>query len=455
MPYTAPTLLQARVALAERLNDQAQVRWITAELDDYIREAIRTWSAWTLHWRDQGTFPTIVGNAFYDLPTELPTLRGQTLTSENLVTDIQNAIVEAPNGLNGGVWAGTDQFDLDQITNAIQRRRDQFLRETGAVLTHTTPGSTPPASGRIDLDEAVLNVRRAAWTNTATATLYPLLRTDEWAANNYNPPWPQSTQPPTAYSVSVTPPITLQLIPPASGAGTLDLVSIDIGLTIPTTPSAFLGIPNDYVWVLKYGVLADLLSGDGLALDPQRQEYCEARWQQGITAASEASVVLAARITDDVADEVPVRVTSLSDADRYNPTWQRVNGTPKRVLLAGQTLVGLLPPPDATARTITLDVVRNAPVPSAPGDVIQISQDVYDTILDLAQHTALFKEGPGQVQLAMSLLNRAAKAANVDLHLQQASTPDRAPLLGQTQQDRRVESEQRTPVLQGVEEPTS
>ncbi len=451
MPYTAPTLLQARVALSERLNDQAQVRWVAAELDDYIRESIRTWNAWTLQWRDQGTFSTVASQAFYDLPTELPTLRGQTLTSENLVTDIQHALVENPVGLNGGVWAGTDQFDLDQITNAIQRRRDQFLRETGSVLTRTTPASTPPASGRIDLDEAVLNVRRAAWTNTATGILYPLLRTDEWAANNYNPPWPQSTQPPTAYSVSVTPPITLQLIPPASGAGTLDLVSVDTGVSIPTNPSALLGIPNDYVWVLKYGVLADLLSGDGLALDPQRAVYCQARWDQGIAHASESAVVLAGRITDDAAAEVPVRVTSLSDADRYDPTWQRTPGTAKRVLLAGHTLVALLPPPDSTIRTVTLDLVRNAPVPSAPGDVLQISQDIYDTILDLAQHTALFKEGPGQVELAMALLTRVAKAAEIDLKLQQASTPDRSQLIGQTQQDRRVESEQRTPVLQGVE----
>ena len=451
MPYTAPTLLQARVALSERLNDQAQVRWVATELDDYIRESIRTWNAWTLQWRDQGTFSTVASQAFYDLPTELPTLRGQTLTSENLVTDIQHALVENPVGLNGGVWAGTDQFDLDQITNAIQRRRDQFLRETGSVLTRTTPASTPPASGRIDLDEAVLNVRRAAWTNTATGILYPLLRTDEWAANNYNPPWPQSTQPPTAYSVSVTPPITLQLIPPASGAGTLDLVSVDTGVSIPTNPSALLGIPNDYVWVLKYGVLADLLSGDGLALDPQRAVYCQARWDQGIAHASESAVVLAGRITDDAAAEVPVRVTSLSDADRYDPTWQRTPGTAKRVLLAGHTLVALLPPPDSTIRTVTLDLVRNAPVPSAPGDVLQISQDIYDTILDLAQHTALFKEGPGQVELAMALLTRVAKAAEIDLKLQQASTPDRSQLIGQTQQDRRVESEQRTPVLQGVE----
>jgi hypothetical protein len=455
MPYTAPTLTVARTALAERLNDQAQVRWIADELDRYIREALRTWNAWTLHFRDQGSFVTVASQAFYDLPTEIAALRGQTLTSEDLVTDLQYALIEAPNGLNGGVWAGTDQFDLAQLTTALQRRRDQFLRETGAVLTQAvTNYPAPVASGRLALDEAVFNVRRAAWTTTATGILYPMLRTDEWAANNYNPPWPQSSQPPTAYSVSVTPPITLQLIPPATGAGDLDLVSIEGGVALPTTPSAVLGVPDDYAWVLKYGALADLLSGDGLALDPPRAAYCEERWRQGIEHASTAAVVLAGRITDLTQSpdaEVPVRITSLSDADRYDPTWQRTLGTPTRILLAGQTLVALLPPPDATVRTITLDLVRNAPVPTAGGDILQISQDVYDTILDLAQHTALFKEGPGQTRQAMALLQRVAKAAGVDLHLQQASTPDRSQLIGQTEQDRRVEAEQRTPVLQGVE----
>ena len=105
MPYTAPTLTAARTALAERLNDQGMVRWLSAELDTYIREALRTWNAWTLHFRDQGSFVTVASQAFYDLPTEIAALRGHTLTSEDLVTDLQYALLEAPNGLNGGVWA--------------------------------------------------------------------------------------------------------------------------------------------------------------------------------------------------------------------------------------------------------------------------------------------------------------------------------------------------------------
>jgi hypothetical protein len=92
-------------------------------------------------------------------------------------------------------------------------------------------------------------------------------------------------------------------------------------------------------------------------------------------------------------------------------------------------------------------------VPTVGGDILQISQDVYDSILDIAQHSALFKEGDGQTELAMALLDRAARAAHVDLRLQQASQPARAPLVGQQQQDRRSVAEQREPILQGAELP--
>jgi hypothetical protein len=76
-----------------------------------------------------------------------------------------------------------------------------------------------------------------------------------------------------------------------------------------------------------------------------------------------------------------------------------------------------------------------------PIDVLQIGQDVYDSILDYAQHLALTKEGPSQTEQAMGLLQRAARAAGVQLTFQQASQPDRASLLGQTQQDRRANPE--------------
>ena len=432
MPYTVPTLAQARTELASRLNDTGMVRWISAELDIYIQEAIRTFAAWTSHFREQVSFSTVVGDAFYDLPTVISTLRQQTVTNHDLVTAIQYHLLEPA---TPALWSGTDQFTLAQVSAAIERRRDLFLQETGAVLTRSETVSTPPASGRVALAEAVLTVRRAAWRPTGTQLLLNLLRDDEWGATHYTRGWIASTDPPGAYSVSVTPPLTLQLIPPTTLEGTLDLVAVQKGATLATATAASLGIPNDWAWVVKWGALADLLQGDGLALDPQRAGYCEIRWQQGIMAAKAASVVLAGQIAG-----ASSQIGPLSDADAYSPLWQLVPGTPESLLVAGQTLLAVWPPPGAVGGpwTITLDVVRNAPIPTAGGDILQIGGDVYDTILDYAQHLAVLKDGPGALQLSMPLLERVLKVVGVQLELQQASQPARAPILGQTRQDERT-----------------
>lgn len=440
MPYTAPTLGQAASALASRLNDSANVRWLLPELYCYIWEALRTWSAWTAHWRDRGTVTTVIGTAFYDLPTEIPLLRAYTVTNWDLVAELQYALLEpaAP----GGTWTGTDQFTLAQLTSAIQRRRDQFLRETGAVVTRSvTNYASPAATGRLALDESMLIVRRAAWRVSSTQRLIPLARTDEWAANAYAPTWPAGTGRPRAYSTTVTPPLELQIIDPPQAAGDLDLLTINKGATIDSATEAVLGIPDDWCWVVKFGALADLLQGDGLALDPARAAYCEMRWQQGVAQARNAPVVLAARIND-----VPCQIGAMTDADQYSPLWQLVPGMPRKILLAGGNLIALWPPPGAVGGpwTITLDVVRNAPMPQPPpevppppvlSEILQISADVYDTILDYAQHLALFKEGPGQLEQAMALLERTARAAGVDLQLQQAQQPARSPITKQQTQD--------------------
>ena len=441
MPYTAPTLSQAQTALAARLYDPGLVHWSADELTVYIREALRVWNAWTATWRDRASFVTTLAEPFYDLPTEIPTLRASTVTNWELMTQLEYMLLEPP---TPSVWTGSDQFTLQQLSDAIQRRRDQFMRDTGTVVQRTVVAyASPPADGRITLDESVLIIRRAAWTVDATAVIRPLTRTDEWAGTHYQPGWPTSTQSPSAYAISATPPLTMQLIPPATTDGTLDLVAVTKGDPLDPLVETSLGVPDDWAHVILFGALADLLGGDALALDPERAKYCAERYAQGVELANEANVVLAARIND-----VTCLVGSLSDADSYSPLWQLVPGTPRRVLLSGQNLLAVWPPPGVTGGqwTITLDVVQNAPVPTLVTDILQVSADVYDSILDYAQHLAIFKEGPQQLQTATALLERAARATGVTMRIQQASQPDRGPLLGQTHQDERSLARELDPV---------
>lgn len=441
MPFTSPTLAQAQTALAARLSDPTMVHWVAPELTVYLREALRTWQAWTATWRDQGSFALTFNTPFFDLSSVIPTLRGYTVTTWELVKDLQYALLEPPAA--GGTWTGTDQFSLAQLAAAIQRRRDQFLQTTGAILTRSvTVYAAPPATGRIDLDEAVLTVRRGAWRPTATQLLQPLMRTDEWAGTHFAPAWLQDTQPPTSFSVSAVPPLTLQLIPPTILAGSLDLVSVNKGAVIDPLVSAPLGVPDDWAWVVKFGALADLLSQDGLALDPGRASYYEQRWQQGLDQAKNASVILNARING-----ATCRIDSLAAADAYSPSWQLVPSRPTNLLTAGHNLVAPYPTADALGPyTAILDVVRNAPVPAVAGDILQIGQDVYDVILDYAQHLALCKEGPDQLQQSLPLLERVVTAAGITLRIQQASQPSRSKLLSQTKHPEHTRPRELDPV---------
>jgi hypothetical protein len=430
MPFTQPTLTQAVADLSARLSDPANVTWVADELTLYLQEAISFWQSATSLWRDRGTIAVAPPNTFYDIPTELPALRGQTVTNWDLVTQLEYMLLEpaAP----GGTWMGSQQFTLAQINGALERRRDMFLRETGAVVTRSTLAvAAPAASGRIAFSEDLLVLRRLAWTPDAIPVTTPLIRDDAWSAQHYAPRWTTDvlTEPYT-YGTSDTPPLVVQLVPAPTLPGTLDICAIQRGPTLAPLAETALGVPNDWAWVVLYGALMDLLQADGLALDPGRAAYCQSRWDQGVAAAQAAPCVLSA-----FADGVPISIDALTDADRYSPLWQSDGGAIGSILTSGQTLLACWPPPPGAGAVLTLDVVCNAPQPTVGTDVLQVTADVYDAILDYAQHLAVFKLGPAQLEASVALLDRAARAAGTEVRIQQASQPSRRPLLAQTAQE--------------------
>jgi hypothetical protein len=428
--YATTSLQAALVSLANRLADPSMIRWVAPELTLYFQEAIRTWNALTETFRDTGTFSSFSTNPFYDLGVVLSPLRALTVTDQALITQIQYALLEPATGSS---WAGTSQFALSDLTEALSRRRDQFLLETQAIVTEQVIAASSPPDSRVLLPENFTLVRRAAWITAPEVLVVPLLQDDEWALNHFNVEWPQSpTRPPQVYSVGVTPPLILQLAPPPVDAGTLDLITVNQGPVLnPSAGPTVLGIPDDWAWVVKFGALADLLSRDGLAPDPVRATYCEQRFRQGITLAKSASIVLAARVNN-----VPCLIDSIPNADLFSPLWQTVPGQVNQVLTLGHNLVALSPPPGVPigggSYSIRLDVVRNAPVPIALTDFIQLGSEVLDVITDYAVHLALFKEGGQQTLDSQPLLDRFFRAAQVAVDQNRAAVPNRLALLTQT-----------------------
>lgn len=434
MAFTTFTLADAWDDMGSRLADPDHVRWPTAELTIYVQQALRTYNAFTNHFREAADFQTASPQAFYDLPTIAPALRGFTYTVAAAVQQISRQLLEVPP--SGSTWNGTDQFSLADITQALQQARDTFLLETGVIVTRSTMAMAPiPVSNVVDLDEIIFNLRRLAWVNQ-DGIITVLRRTDQWGISNFKTGWQTlADRPPIGYSVSVQPPLKVQLAPRSTQTGTLDLLTLNRGVAPDLNdPAQVLGVPDDWAWLVIFGALAQLLQRDGLALDTGRATYCDARWKHGLGLARTAAVVLGGEISGQT-----VALGSVSDADAFSASWQMVPAIPKRILTAGQTVVALWPPPGVPPGggnfTVTLDLVRNAPVPVINTDVLQVGNEVINDLLDYAQHLALWKEGPGQLQASQGLLDQFMRLCGTTIAIQYASQPNETATDNQTVKD--------------------
>ena len=403
MAYATTTWSSAKSQLLARLHDTSAVFYTNTgtypEVEVYLKEALRTWQVLTAYWRSEESFNTVANTIFYDLEVQISTTRDFTIYDRELVAEIQFHFLEPATPT---AWSGTEQFVLSDLTAALQRRRDQFLAETGIHLTRATQAQG--ATGTVTLPETTIDLRRMAWV-TAGSVYYPLTREDEWALQTYNAGW-ETAGTPAAYSIAASAPVTAELAPPPSAAGTLEILSVRSGAALDPTTPVLMGIPDDYCWVVKWGAMADLLSKDGPAYDPSRAAICEARYQQGVQMAKMAICVVQAQIA-----AAPVPVSSVYEQDMYDATWQNITATqPTALLSAGLNLVALSPKPDAVY-AVKLDVLENADIPANDAAYVQVGQEELGAILDYAQHLAMFKVGGDEFNATQPLYDNFMRMA--------------------------------------------
>ncbi len=411
MAYSYLTFAQAKAQLAEIVGDPANVFWKDDELGIYIKEALRTWGAMSLYWRDRGSFATSSGNPWYILPDMLPALMGYTVTDLDLVREMEYQLLEPA---TGATWTGTPMFSVSDFVNALQRRRNQFRVEVGIGTHHSQTFLGPPADGRYPLTDNVIDVRRVAW-QTLGGTWQTVWREDEWAFGSASAmTWPQNPGTPQTYSIASEPPLTVQLNPYPVANGTIDMLTINTGVDLNPTIPTILGVPDDFAWVIKFGALADKLGEDGPARDMGRAAYCEARWDEGVKLAKIYTSIMQLRVND-----VPVYTTSVQEFDSGNYAWQSQGGKPNVGALSGLNILVLAGDgssgfgvPDA-AYGISADVVRRAIVPVLDSDFLQIGREQLDSILRYAEHLAAFKMGGEEFAATKTQYEGMLKAAVV------------------------------------------
>jgi hypothetical protein len=405
-PYSWLTFAQAKqTLLQDRLNSTGTDYWLNVEAGLYIQEALRTWNALTQTFvADFTATYTNTDKVWQSLANSSNTLLGsnpsnprfQTLNDAYIYTLAQYHLLEPP---SGAVWTGTPQFTITDFAQALQRRRDLILQLTACnVGPFSATFGLPAGQSRVYLpdsaSQSILDIRRMRFLplGGSPSTLY---REDGLAFEYFENDFTTAGQgTPFAWDVLAGPPLALTFDASPALPNTLDMLTmISGGLITPPTASPLL-IPDDWFWVLKWGMMSDLLRKESEATDLERADYCEMRFREGVQLMMELPWLLQARIDNQPVDTPSVTELDQS-ADGYE--WQSNPNAWPAIVRGGIDLFAICPTIPttipATNIAVTLSLVGNQPVPAADGDFIQVSRDVFDSILDYAEHLAQFKMG--------------------------------------------------------------
>src|ERR1700728_2193613 len=401
-PAVTVSISSLTTLLAQRLgaNLAGQDFWVTAELDLYVRQAIREFQVLTDYWRNKITLPAAANTPFYDLHAlgAIP----YTVNDTDILAQVGYHLLEydgtQPNFIN------TLQFTQGAATAAFDQRREEMLGETRLVVTQyagNAPGPTPPAS-RIVLSSGVIQIHRAEWFDAISSAWNLLNRTDELGAYGWSYQWAGTpATDPQAYSVAVTRPFQVQLIPPPSNPGQVGLLITACNPYTFTGTPQLINIPDDSAYALPWGILASMLNQDAQSRDYPRAMYAQKRFRDALTVLKSWPCVMNAYPAG-----IQYLPSTLFALDHWQAGWRNVTpGQPNVVAVAGRTLVVLSPAPSA-ASNIPLDCVVNSPASVASRTAtFDLAGDIVTAILDNGQHLACLKLQGEEFEATVPLYN--------------------------------------------------
>lgn len=422
MPQNSPfqylTRAQVIAAISQRLNDPSNVFWTSAELVLYLNEALREWNVLTCAWpQDWTTTYTSTDKVWQSTGNSQNSLVGwnsssprfQTLRDSDVYTIAQYHLLEPPTG--NGSWTGTAQFSLSAFTNALQRRRDAILQATACYLgPFSNSFGVTPGTSNVQLpdsaSQSILDIRRVRYVPAANqGSPVTLFREDSLAFEYFDQTPTVGT--PAIWDQIGSPPQSITLDTAPNVSNTLDILAVlSGGLISPPTESPLL-MPDDWTWVLKWGMVADLLRMEVESTDLERADYCEMRFQEGLEAMKFLPWMTQARINNQMVD-----TPSIAEMDNFDNEWQTNPNANQVIVRGGIDLFAVSPTiPADTNVGVTMTLIGNAPIPADDSAYVQVSRDVLDVLIDEVQHLAQFKEGGWEFYRSIELHKNFVKAA--------------------------------------------
>jgi hypothetical protein len=411
-------------ALLQRLQDTSGQFTTPAEAAVYIQEALRVLNAQTSagtsgQWAVDYVVDWTIGDTWQSL--NVPgSPRQRTVTDVDVETQMEYMLLEPP---SGGTWTGTSQFNITNLSNALQYRRDELLQATGAYPFRTTLFAAANMQ-RTLLPDSTLDVRRVRWlpdsSIAGSPSPYALGRDDITSADAYGQALSIKPGSPDSWRITSNSPLAFDVSCPPNLPGYWDMILLQSGTPLIPPTANVLGLPNDWCWVAMYGALADALANAPEGTDSHREKYCRMRYERGMKAMAQLPWLMSATVNG-----LSVGTPSFKEMDAWAQNWeQQWWYDDPQIVTGGMDLVALAPfigapgtgygeggfggggygGGSAATMSSVLTVVGNAPVDQT--QPVQLSRDAVDAVLAYAQHVATFKRGGAAFEATMPLLKQ-------------------------------------------------
>ena len=401
--YSWLTLTAAISALQGRLG-AGGASWVPSlEAQGYITQALREWNSLTEQWNQEFVFPSVESQTWYNTGTLSGSPRLRTVTDVSLYTMMQNMLLEPP---VGGAWAGTNQFQLSDLQNALSQRRNEVIQASGCNIAQLSPLGTTPGALRTILGDTVLEPRRIRFVPAAGSPL-TLTREDTQAFQFFVPGYlgSQPSTGPKSWSVASEPPLAFDVDRAPNVAGAYDVIALVSGPPLAPPAGTLLGVPDDWSPLPMWGALADVLSQEPEKTDSYRAAYCLKRYTDGLDVLRQSNWLVQANVNG-----VPCDTPSMYEQDWTSPEWSNNANAWPVVVQAGMDLVGVYP---SGGQSVGVTLVGNAPILDATNTYVQIARDQWDVVLNYAQRLASFKGGEFQSTESLEKdFYRAARQVN-------------------------------------------
>lgn len=390
------TLSEAIAEVSLRLGDENNVFWTQGEIQLYLNEALRCWNALTAYWATAYTFTfKQVANQNWYQANLSGSPRQPVLTDTDVYTLIEYHLMEPA---TGSTWTGTDQFSITDLSQACSRRRNEILQVAACNMVESPINMTPNTS-TVELSDSVLDVRRCRWVPAPNqGSPVTLSRGDYLTFQYFTPDYSQTVANPLRWDVLGSPPQTITLDTMVNVPSALQVLGIEGGADFDPPTASPLLLPDDWMWVLKFGAMADILSKEQEGKDLPRAAYCRQRYEEGLKLMKYMPWLLKKAWINGV----PVDTQDLSGADQTNYEWESRSTAFPEIVVGGIDLYAVSPVPSGSL-SLMLMLVGNAPIPASGAADIQVSRDVMEGILSEAQHLALFKMGGAEFKESMTL----------------------------------------------------